>query len=303
MTFLYPYVLLLLVVPLGLLVWEWRHEGGRLVLPFDHAGLGRGRRWAGIIGLAESLPAVLLALAIVLVAGPQKYAEPEAKRKLTNIQLCLDISGSMTSEFGEGSRYDTAMKAIDDFCTYRAGDAVGLTFFGNSVLHWCPLTSDVSAIRCAPPFMRPENVPMWFNGTEIAKALRACKQVLVERQEGERMIVLVTDGESVDLFGNAEALGRELNQAEITLFAIIIGMDQIQDEIVTMTNLTGGEAFLAGDPEALRAVFRKIDEMKRAPLEKKIPDTVDDFRPFCLAGLGALGLATLAAFGIRYTPW
>ena len=33
------------------------------------------------------------------------------------------------------------------------------TFFGNSVLHWCPLTSDVSAIRCSPPFMRPTRPP------------------------------------------------------------------------------------------------------------------------------------------------
>ena len=89
----------------------------------------------------------------------------------------------MVTEFGEGSRYDAAMKAVEDFLSYRKGDALGLSFFGNSVLHWCPLTSDVSAIRCAPPFMRPENVPPWFNGIEIGKALRACKALLVERQE------------------------------------------------------------------------------------------------------------------------
>ena len=51
------------------------------------------------------------------------------------------------------------MKAIDEFLKIRKGDAFGLTFFGNNVLHWVPLTSDPSAIRCAPPFMKPENVP------------------------------------------------------------------------------------------------------------------------------------------------
>jgi Ca-activated chloride channel family protein len=303
-TFLYPWVLVLLVVPLALLVWVWRRPGQQVVLPLDHTRAGAGRFWAGLLNTAESVPALLLAVMIVVLAGPQRYGEPEAKRKLTNIQLCLDISGSMTTPFGEGSRYDTAMKSVDEFLSYRKGDAVGLTFFGNSTLHWCPLTSDLSAVRCAPPFMRPENVPIWFGGTEIARALRACKQVLVERQEGDRMIVLLTDGESADLFGGAAAtLAKELKENNIMVCAIIIGMDRIQDEIFTITHTTGGEAFEAGDPDALRAVFKRIDLMKQAPLEKRLAETLDDFRRWCLLGLCMLGLCTFCAFGFRYTPW
>ena len=75
------------------------------------------------------------------------------------------------------------MEAINRFVDFRKGDAFGLTFFGNSVLHWVPLTSDVSAIKCATPFMRPErNIP-GFGGTEIGKALLACRKVLADRQE------------------------------------------------------------------------------------------------------------------------
>jgi Ca-activated chloride channel family protein len=304
MSFLYPQVLWLLVIPAALLGWVWRRRGREVVLPFDHGRPGRGRAWQLLLDAAESVPALLLAIALLLLAGPQRYDEPEARRKLTNIELCLDISGSMTMPWGDGSRYDAAMKSVEEFTTYRKGDAVGLTFFGNSVLHWCPLTSDLSAIRCSTPFMRPENVPPWFNGTEIGRALRACKSVLVQRQEGERMIVLVTDGESFDLFGgNAETIARELKDAGITVFAIIIGMDRIQDEIVTITQTTGGDAFIAGDPEALKVLFRRIDQMKQAPIEKKLADTLDYFQPFCVAGLVLLGLAALAAFGLRYTPW
>src|SRR5262245_14101895 len=207
MSFLYPQVLLLLVVPLGLLVWTWRRTGQQVVLPFDHGKPGRGLAWRVVLDVAESLPALLVAVAIVLLAGPQRFGKPEEKRKLTNIELCVDISGSMTAPFGDGSRYDAAMKAVDEFLGYRKGDAVGLTFFGNSFLHWCPLTSDLSAVKCAPPFMRPENVPEWFGGTEIGRALRGCKTLLLDRPEGDRMIVLVTDGDSFDLFGgNAETI-------------------------------------------------------------------------------------------------
>jgi Ca-activated chloride channel family protein len=303
MTFLYPPVLLLLALPAALLVWTWRRRGQQIVLPFDHGRAGRGRFWRLLLDSAESLPALLLAVALVLLAGPQRFGEPGAKRKLTNIELCLDISGSMSIRFGDGSRYDAAMKAVEEFVGYRKGDAVGLTFFGSTVLHWVPLTADPSAIKCAPPFMRPEKVPPWFNGTEIAKALRACKQVLVQRQEGDRMIVLVTDGESPDLYGgNAEVIARELKEANITVFAIVIAM-QIQEEIHTITQTTGGAAFEAGDPEALRALFGRVDQMKRAPLEKRLADTRDHFEPWCLAGLVLLGLAGLTALGMRYTPW
>ena len=304
MSFLYPLVLLFLVVPVAVLVWVWRRAGHRVVLPLDHGTPGRGWAWRIALNLGESIPALLLSVAICLLAGPQRYDEPESKRKLTNIELCLDISGSMTAQFGDGSRYDAAMKAMEEYVNYRKGDALGLTFFGNSYLHWCPLTSDTSAVLCAPPFMRPENVPYWFNGTEIGKALRACKTELVRRQEGERMIVLLTDGESYDLQGDAaETIVKEMKEADITVFAVIIGMDAIQDEIVTITHATGGDAFLAADPEALSAMFKRVDSLKQMPMEKKIADSLDYFRPFCAVGLCLLGVLSLAALILRYTPW
>jgi Ca-activated chloride channel family protein len=274
-----------------------------VVLPFDAVHPRRGHRWRTLLNFAESMPPVLLIIAIFLLAGPQRFGEPLDRRKMTNIELCVDISGSMTAQFGDGDRYDAAMKAVDGFLTYRKGDALGLTFFGNSVLHWCPLTTDVSAIRCAPPFMKPSQVPPWFGGTEIGKALRACKRVLQDRQEGEKMIILVTDGMSSDLYNNAETIAKEMKDSDITVFAIIIGMDRIQDEIITITSSTGGEAFEAGDPEALKAVFKRIDQMKLAPMEKKLADSMDWFTPFCIAGLVLAGLAALFALGVRYTPW
>ena len=302
--FTYPYVLLALVIPAALLIWTWRREGRRVVLPFDHGRAERGCIWQAFLTVAESLPALLLGLAIILLAGPQKLGEPKAKRVLTNIEMCVDVSGSMTAPFGEGTRYDASLKAVEEFCTFRKGDAFGLTFFGNNVLHWCPLTQDISAIRCSPPFMRPENLPPWFGGTEIGKALRACKQILVQRQEGDRMILLITDGQSFDLFGGAaETIAKELRDSGIVVFAVIVGLDSIQDEIMTITGATGGEAFLAGDPDALKIVFKRIDQMKQTRLEKSMAETLDDFFPWCVAGLSLLGVCTLTLFGLRYTPW
>jgi Ca-activated chloride channel family protein len=223
---------------------------------------------------------------------------------LTNIEFCVDISGSMTAQFGDGSRYDASMKSIDSFLDFRKGDAFGLTFFGNNVLHWTPLTTDPSAIRCAPPFMRPENAPPWFGGTMIAKALLACREILVEREEGDRMIILVTDGYSWDLSnGVDEEVGHKLRNDRIMVHTVHVAEGEIPKEVATIANITGGEAFKADDPEGLRAVFQRIDKMQQTRLEKTSAETMDDFEPWCVVGLAILSLALLCAFGLRYTPW
>jgi Ca-activated chloride channel family protein len=303
--FLKPLFLVLLVVPAALLVWLHKRRSGEVVLPLDQARGGDGKAWRFFLNRAAALPALLLFVAILLLAGPQQVGEPQVKRKMTNIEICLDISGSMTAPFGDGNRYDGAMKAVEAFLDYRKGDAVGLTFFGHSFLHWCPLTADTSAVKCSTPFMRPEKVPEWFGGTEIGRALRGCKQVLAQRQDGgDRMILLVTDGMSIDLFGDAaEAIRDELKRENITVFAIIIGMESIQDEVITMTHGTGGEAFMAADTDALAAMFKKIDQMNQPPMEKRLADTFDWTAPFCIAGLIVLGLALVASYGLREVPW
>ncbi|MEO6593188.1 MAG: vWA domain-containing protein [Planctomycetota bacterium] len=304
-----PWLLLLLALPLLHLCWVWQRRSHRVVLPFDGGATdrqGRGSGWfvRGLLGLGESLPALLLAVAILLLSLPQELAVPKQKRALTKIQFCVDISGSMTAKFGSGNRYDAAMKAINEFLDYRSGDSFGLTFFGNNYLHWVPLTSDPSAFRCAIPFMSPENNIPGFGGTEIGKAVLGCREMLVSRSEGDRMLVLVTDGWSSDLGNGAEMeIAKRLKRDGITLFAINIQESEARGEIVNLARLTGGEVFNPGDTRALGECFKHIDKMTKAKLEQGIAELVDWFLPFCIAGLAILGLYGLVQLGLRYTPW
>jgi Ca-activated chloride channel family protein len=302
MSFAYPWVLALLAVPVALLVWEWKRGGLPLVMPFDHAEPRRGNMLAGLLHAAHSLPALLLAAAIVILAGPQRWSEPKTRRALTNIEFCLDVSGSMVSGFGGSTRYDAAMESINEFITYRQGDAFGLTIFGSSVLHWVPLTSDPSAFRCATPFLRPERLPPWFGGgTMIGMALEACLKVLAAREEGDRMIILVSDGYSFDL--NDETVARKLRDHNIPVYTIHVADGSPPEQIDTLARITGGEVFAAGDPAALKAVFKRIDEMRATRLEKTAPEVMDHFGPFAWAGLSALGAMALTLLGLRRTPW
>jgi Ca-activated chloride channel family protein len=306
MSFTHPWILLFLIFPILLLTWVWRREGGRVVMPFDHGVQSRGRGWGTAVNFAQSIPALLLAVVVLILAGPQQLSAPKSRRVLTNIELCVDVSGSMTASFGEGTRYDASMEAINKFLDYREGDAFGLTFFGNEVLHWVPLTTDVSAIKCAPPFMDPTSPghPNWLGGTAIGKALRACREVLISREEGDRMIVLVSDGYSFDLSNGQDLeIAAKLKEDGIVVYAIHIASSEVPGSVVNITGLTGGEVFEPENPTALETVFQHIDKMQETRMERTAAESMDDFYPYSLAGLILLGSSTLSLFGLRYTPW
>jgi len=304
MTFARPILLVLLILPVLLIWWEWRRRGLPLVLPLDYSQ-ARPRRWLErIVKCANLLPALLLAVGICILAGPQRTTTPKDERVLTNIEVVLDVSGSMMSPFGDGTRADAAMKAIVDFTTYRKGDAFGLTIFGTEYVHWTPLTKDLSAIRLAAPFLRPEKMPPHMGGTRIGHALQAVGKKLRTREEGDRMVVLISDGQSADLSGGAaQRIGEELSADNITVFYIHVAEGQPQDETFTLANLTGGQAFAADDPSALSEVFQRISTMKPVTLKPSAPDQADWFWPFAIAGLGLTALQVVGSLRFRFTPW
>ncbi len=304
MTFARPFLLLLLIAPVVMIWWEWRRRGLPVVLPLDHTG-ARPKRWLERVVRSMNLIAPLLLLVgICILAGPQRTTTPKEERVLTNIEVVLDVSGSMMTPFGEGTRADAAIKSIVDFTSFRRGDAFGLTIFGTEFVHWTPLTKDLSAIKLAAPFLRPEKMPPHMGGTRIGHALQAVGKKLRTLEEGDRMVILISDGQSADLFGGeAQKIGEELRADNITVFYIHVAEGQPQEETFTLANLTGGQAFAADDPAALSDVFQRIDAMKPTKLKPSAPDQADWFWPFAVAGLSLTTLQIVGSFRFRFTPW
>ena len=285
-------------------MWIWKRRSRQIAVPYDHSEHTSGRRWWMALTSVETLVPVLAGIVMLIVCTPLTTGSPVEKRSVSNIQFCVDSSGSMTARFGEGNRYDASMAAINEFLDYREGDAFGLTFFASSVVHWCPLTTDNSAFRCAIPFMKPNMQRAIGGGTRIGMALRACREVLNSRDQGDKMIILVSDGQSGDLYGGqAEQIAKQLRTDNITVYGIHIGGGEIPDQISTLTTGTNGEAFLPGDTDAFDEVFRKIDGMRPAQIEFVESEKIDNFAPWCLSALGVLSVWTLSLFGLRYTPW
>jgi Ca-activated chloride channel family protein len=304
-SFHHPFVLLLLVLPVSYGFWLWVRRGHPLTVPFDHTKVSDGKWLRRCAVTAEMLVAAMLAVAVLILAQPRKPALPTNARVLNNIVFCLDVSGSMGTPVAPGvSRFDAAMTAINSFCNYRKGDSFGLTIFGGEYLHWLPPTKELSAIQFAAPFLKPGKLPYWFGGTMIAKALDGCLQRLEQTTEGDRAIILVTDGGSADFAnGRDREIGQKLAAAKIRVYAVLIAKDQGSQGVYVISSLTNGRVFDAADPATLSFVFHEIDQMQKARFKPVVADWVDFDKPFAIAGLVLLGFFGMAQFGLRFTPW
>ncbi len=313
MVFTWPVLIPLLTIPILWGFWQWFARGQPLVLPLDHLQARRGWFLDRLLRIFSLVPAGLLAVALLLAAQPLVEGPPTFPAQVTNIQIVLDTSGSMNEPFGnrakadgkQFTRFDAAMEAIDTFTQNRQGDAFGFSIFTNKVIHWVPLTTDLSAIRLATPFVRPGAFPLnWWDGTKIGNAILACAELLEHRNEGDRMLIVLTDGETSDLEGPlATQVGQMLKSKNIILYAVSVRTGPPLDDLRTVCEATGGQAFESGDVPALQAVFRQIDRLQKAKLVSSQTQWLQFDRPFALAGLGLLAFQLLAALGLRYTPW
>lgn len=298
-SFVHPWAFLLVIVPLALLAFGRASYG--LTLPFDDRP-HRAHRWLRrLLMLMSALPTVLLIFAIIILARPQSMQKPQALRSVTNIEICLDVSGSMG-----GQRYRSAAKAISDFTLVREGDAMGLTLFGFAQVRWIPLTKDLQAVRNALPFANPEHQPPQMRGTAIGACLYfACQNIAVEALEGDRLIILVSDGQSGDVRGGQQyELAVELIAARCVLYYIHVAEDApMMSEVAEMARLTGGEGLAASDRASLQGVFRHIDRMQSARVIAQGSVLTDDLGVLALAVLGAGLLHLVGMLGLRVTPW
>ena len=314
MSFAHAWVLMFLALPAALFIFELRRRGRTVPLPLDFAHLRPRGFFAAftpaMLKCAALLPALLLAIAVILLAAPKRLGPPGQDRILTNIEICLDVSGSMMSPMAAATevgatRYTTAMAAINYFTANREGDAFGLTIFGIDTVRWVPLTKDLSAIRNATPFLNPATQPPQLQGTRVGNALRFANQVLTAQPgEGDRLIIVVTDGFSSDLDGGASAqIASEMQAAGIVVHGIHVGDGAPPQQLSEVVTPTGGQVFSAANLPTLSAAFDHISKMHKIKIKPTQREPIDFFGPFALAGLALTGLFAFSLIGVRYTPW
>ncbi|MGI9326524.1 MAG: vWA domain-containing protein [Pseudomonadales bacterium] len=247
------------------------------------------------------------------VARPQwtgeEVALPASGRDL---MLAVDISGSMgTEDMQLGDQFVNRLLVVKDvvnrFLEVRNGDRVGLILFGTRAYLQAPLTFDLNSVQ-----LLLQDAPVGIAGgkTAIGDAIGLAVKRLRKKTEGDRVLILLTDGANnvgeVAPIKAAELAARE----EIKIYTIGVGADEMQlkmpglfgalgsrivnpsteldeETLTRIAELTAGQYFRARNTEKLKEIYATIDDMEPVSQE------AESFRPIRALYYWPLGLATL----------
>jgi Ca-activated chloride channel family protein len=181
--------------------------------------LAPGRSWRKTM-LKTTLQTLGLALLVLAIARPQFGRQlVKAEREGIDLVIALDTSLSMLAEDMKPNRLERAKQEIIDFIGGLKGDRVGMVAFAGDAFVLCPLTVDYDA---ALMFAQTADVDIVSKqGTAVDKAIETAVALFPESHESDRVIVLVTDGESHD--GAPLEAARMAAEADIRIYTIGIG--------------------------------------------------------------------------------
>lgn len=264
-------------------------------------------------------------LLVVAAARPERVGDelelPVAGR---NLMLAVDLSGSMDQKDFElgGRRVDrlTATKAVaSDFISRREGDRIGLILFGERAYLQVPLTLDRETVNV---LLMEAFIGLAGEKTAIGDAITLAVRRIHEQEkdEGEQVLVLLTDG--ANTAGEVEPVkaAQLAQQVGLRIYTIGIGAEQLEvssliggrrrinpsadldeETLTAIADLTGGRYFRATDTASLQDIYKLVDELE--PVEE--PESgfrpVKSFYYYPLGtALGLVGLMTLISLLKRF---
>lgn len=238
-------------------------------------------------GLRLVLPLLVWLTLLVAAARPQWVGEAEAlPQSGRDLMLAVDVSGSMAAEDMEiGGRVVDRLSAVKvvlgDFLERRIGDRVGLVLFGQQAYQITPLTFDRENVRYQ---LQTSAVGLAGRETAIGDAIGLAVKRLRERPDGERVLILLTDG--VNTAGELPPLkAAELAAGDkVRVYTVAMGSEggrmnmlglsvptpgaEIDEETLTkIADTTGGRFFRARNTGELAGIYAELDRLEPAAQE------------------------------------
>lgn len=138
-----------------------------------------------------------LAFLIIAAANPQFGTKTEeVKRRGVEVIVALDISNSMRATDIQPDRLTAAKRAINNLLNKLKDDRLGLIVFAGESFVQLPLTSDFDAARL---FIEAGNTDMIAaQGTSAGSAIELAVESFDVKSPANKMVVLISDGESHD---------------------------------------------------------------------------------------------------------
>lgn len=290
MTFIWPSMLIsLLLVPL-LVALYWRMQARRRLLAERYGTLGLVQGAGRPLGRRRHLPSLLLLLGLTLLL--LALARPQAVVGLPRLEgtviLAFDVSGSMAADDLQPSRMEAAKVAALAFVERQPPTVqIGVVSFSDSGFAVQPPTDDQDAIFAAIRRLRPER------GTSLAHGIFASLNTIFDEAgtvadpeaaptpaptrlpsatPQSAVIVLLTDGENTappDPFEAAQAAAdrgvpiypigigsAEGSILQIEGFTVLSRLDE--ETLQLIAELTGGVYHNAANEEDLRTIYETL---------------------------------------------
>lgn len=320
--FLNPGALLLVGVAVLVLVAELLARApGTLTISTGETLAGipsRRGRWT------RPLPALLRAAGLVLLAVAlarpvMGYQVRKDRANVTDIMLCVDVSGSMkTLDFiAGGERRDrlyVTKQAVKDFLRnrkVRSGDRFGLDRIGlvlYATYAWtaCPLTLDYGVLEHELDRAEINERDRTRQRTAIGSAVGLAVNRLRKSEAKSKVIILLTDG--LNNTGELDPMTAALLAKDYgiriytigagsteggvvptpTVFGMVMsamseGVDE--DALKRIASSTGGKYYRATDTDSLREAYQEISQLETTEVElNDYYEHKESFMPFAVTG-------------------
>lgn len=302
MSFLYPLLLLLWIIPIYY-IYRYKKQNissyAKLKLPSAGKLTQKPSFKVYLLEHLYVLRAVAMILFVVALARPQVLnSEQNIHAEGIDIVLSLDISNSMYSPDLQPNRLEAAKGTALQFIRKRPNDQIGLVLFAGESFTLCPLTADHSMLMELLAGVGGNRIMK--DGTAIGMGLATAVNRLKDSQAKSKVIILLTDG--VNNSGTIDPVtATDLTvKNQIVVYTIGVGRQGQEFDEKLLQNIaqqTNGKYFYAATTRDLSAIYDKIDQMEKSKIEvENFSRATELFRPFLLMAL----LLLLAEFLIRY---
>ena len=259
-----------------------------------------------------------LTLIIFALARPQWGSDIEiVEQRGVQVMVALDVSRSMLAQDMKPTRLGRAKLEISDMISQLDGDEVGIVLFSGASFIQFPLTSDYATARTYLNHASPDAISR--QGTVIAEAIETAMTGFSNQRAGQKIIVIMTDGENHE--GDPITAARQAATEEVVIYTVgfgspegepvsvydeqgnIIGIRQDAEGRAIISRLDeealqhiaengGGQYFRAADRGAIAGLVDQIQSFQDQSLQSEFNQRkVERFQLFLLAGLLSLVLA------------
>ena len=269
-----------------------------------------------------------VALIIVALARPQWGSDIEiVEQRGVQVMVALDISRSMLAQDVKPTRLDRAKLEISDLISRLTGDEVGIVLFSGASFTQFPLTSDYATALTYMHNASPRAISR--QGTVIGEAIATAMAGFSDQRVSQKVIVIMTDGESHE--GDPVAAALQAAKEGAVIYTVGFGSPEggpvpdhdergditghrqdsqgraviSQLDELTLRNVAeagGGRYFRATEIDVIASLVEEIQSFQDESFQSEFSQRkVERFQLFLL--VGALSLVLAGVMTDRLSPW